>query len=76
MARICRHRLSSATHAPQWLACDTCDATFTHHDGCPGRGTPGCVLRCMTPRAVRQEIAGLEALYALPAATSRDGDER
>ncbi|GAA3043995.1 hypothetical protein GCM10017562_01040 [Streptomyces roseofulvus] len=47
MARVCRHRLSPVPHASQWLACNTCDATFPHQEECPGRDTAGCVLLCM-----------------------------
>lgn len=68
MTCICRHRLQAVPHAPQWLTCDTCHADFPHRDDCPGRTTTGCVLLCMTPEAERQEIAALEAQYALPAA--------
>jgi hypothetical protein len=64
--RICRHVLRIVTHAPAWLACDTCKADFPHREACPGRGTPGCAARCMG--GADHQVAALDALYALPAA--------
>ncbi len=64
--RICRHVLRIATHAPAWLACDTCHADFLHREDCPGLGTPGCAERCMGGADLR--TASLDALYSMPAA--------
>ncbi|WP_344530860.1 DUF4326 domain-containing protein, partial [Streptomyces rectiviolaceus] len=64
--RICRHPLRIVTHAPAWLACDTCKADFPHQATCPGRGTPGCAQHCMG--GADPQVAALDALYALPAA--------
>lgn len=62
--RLCRHVLRIVTHAPAWLACDTCKADFPHGEDCPGRGTPVCAQRCMG--GADPEVAALDALFSLP----------
>lgn len=64
--RICRHPLRIVPHAPKWLACDTCHADFPHRQGCPGLGSPGCLLACMGG-AEPDPVVLLEVAFQLPA---------
>jgi hypothetical protein len=66
MARICRHPLRIVQHLPQWLACDTCQASFLHREDCTSVGSPECAATCMN-NATPDPDALLELLSTLPA---------
>jgi hypothetical protein len=71
-ARVCRHPLRMAPHAPQWLSCDIHRAGFPHKEDCPGHGTPGCITLCAGGEPDDEQLLGLAV--ELLATAPRVGD--